>query len=144
MKAQNKYLLVATIVLTLTTLNCGGGGSSNTSTTPVNAGVYGTSCGTNMLNSQYGCLPQCGQNAVTYQGQCVQITNTNGTVNGQYGYGTGVVGGGADMCRGICPVGHVQVQGGFACLQQGSCGPCYGQYGPTCYIGDYAYQYYRY
>lgn len=143
---KQMVLSIAAVCLTLTIVNCGGGGSSGSSAKA--AVAYGMSCGTNMLSSQYGCLPQCGQMNVIYNNQCVPITNAGyypGSQYGQYGnqYGYGGTGN-TQICQGACPPGSVSVNGGQACLQQGSCGPCYGYYSGSCYQGDYAHQYYGY
>jgi hypothetical protein len=152
MKAHARYLLfVATILLTM--VGCSKGGSDSASTPPPNPAAYGTSCGNGLINSQYGCQPSCGVNSVMYQNQCLPISNTG--IGGQFGQQfpgqqqqyPGQVGGGAQMCSGMCGAGGVQIGGQSGqpqCLPQGTCGPCYGQYGPNCYIGDYAHQYYGY
>jgi hypothetical protein len=151
MKTPKQLLLsIATVLMALTTINCGGGSSGSSNTSAATPAAYGVSCGTNMLTSQYGCLPQCGVSSVMYQNQCIPVTNTSGY--GQYGYGTGIPGqtgygyGGANvqMCQGACPAGLVSANGGTMCMPQGSCGACYAQYGQYCYIGDYAHQYYGY
>lgn len=158
MKTQTKLFILLAAVLALTTIGCGGGGGSS-SPAPA-ATALGTSCGANMLQSQYGCLPQCGVSSVIYNNSCIPVTGVGGypgatgypgypgtagypgtTIPGYSGYGTT---GNPAMCQGSCPAGLVSIQGGFACLPQGTCGPCYGQYGSTCYIGDYAHQYYGY
>src|SRR5665213_1383236 len=159
MKTPTQLLLsVATVLMALTTINCGGG-SSGSSSTPAAAtpAAYGASCGTNMLTSQYGCLTACGPSSVMYNGQCMPITQTYGTNGyGQPGYGTGIPGqpgyGGIPgqpgygqqnpmICQGACPPGLVSVSGGQMCMPQGACGVCYAQVGNNCYIGDYAHQY---
>lgn len=169
MKTPKQLLLsIAIGVLSLTTVACGSSGGSSggsTAATPIanpyctGTQTYGVSCGTNMIQSQYGCLPQCGMNAVSYNGQCLPIQNTNTaaygcSANGYGGYGTGYgTGYGAGygtgygnlaMCQGTCPAGLVSFNGGTACMPQGSCSPCYAQMGGYCYIGDYAHQYYGY
>ncbi len=140
MKA-NTLMTLATIVLSLSMISCAKG-SNNSSTrvasTPASTSTVGTSCGTNMLNSQYGCLPQCGVSAVYYQNQCVQVTSTTGNNNWPGGQNNQ----GAAMCSGQCGAGATQVQG--QCLPQNSCEPCYGYYQGYCYMGDFAHQYYGY
>src|SRR5579872_1864353 len=99
MKTTKQLLLsLATVLMALTTINCGGGSSGSNTTTAATPAAYGASCGTNMLTSQYGCLPQCGVSSVTYNGSCMPITTAYGTngyggIPGQpgygYGYGTG-------------------------------------------------------
>lgn len=167
MKANAQlFLSVVTIFMALTMVNCSKGGGSTTAATP---GTYGTSCGNGLVNSPYGCLPSCGVSSVQYNGQCVPYSA--GGIGGQYGqpgygqpgygqpgygqpgygqpgygqpgYGGYPGAGNQSICSGMCGAGGVQVSGG-QCLPQGSCGPCYGQYGQSCYIGDYAHQYYGY
>lgn len=149
MKSSKQFLLsLATAAAALFILGCGGGGGgSSTSASPVT--TYGTSCGNNMLMSQYGCLPQCGPQSVVYQGQCVPIAaygqNAYGQ-NGQYmpGYNN-AVGYGSNMCQGSCPAGLISVGNGWACLPQSNgCGPCYGYMAGYCYQGDGARYYYGY
>jgi len=150
MKNPKQLLLsIATVLMAMTTINCGGGGSNSTPAAATPA-AYGVSCGANMLTSQYGCLPQCGVSSVYYQNQCVPITQTGygqygqTGIPGQTGYGMG--GQSAQMCQGGCPAGLVQFNyyGQTACMPQQSCGPCYAQMGGNCYIGDYAHQFYGY
>ena len=147
MKNSKQLLLsIATVLVALTTINCGGGSSGSSNTSAATPTAYGVSCGTNMLTSQYGCLPQCpGQvSSVYYNGQCIPVTNTGyGTgIPGQTGYGYG--GANPMICQGSCPAGLVSANGGTVCMPQGACGPCYVQYGQSCYIGDYAHQFYGY
>lgn len=143
MKANKQFLLsIATVLLALATVNCGGGGSSGSSTPT--AGAYGTTCGTNMLYSQYGCQPACGPQSVMWQGSCQPITQQGypGT-----GYpGTGYPGGGnLAVCQGNCPAGLVSVGNGWACLPNSNgCQACYGYLGGYCYQGDGAHAYYGY
>jgi hypothetical protein len=152
MKTPKQLLLsVATVLMALTTVNCGGGSGSSSTPAAATPTAYGASCGSNMLTSQYGCLPQCGVSSVMYNNQCTPITQNYGGIPGQpgypgapgsYGYGGGT--GNIQMCQGTCPAGLVSAGGGTMCMPQGSCGPCYAQMGAYCYIGDYAHQYYGY
>jgi hypothetical protein len=152
MKTTKQLLLsLATVLMALTTINCGGGSSGSSNTTAATPAAYGASCGTNMLTSQYGCLPQCGASAVTYNNTCTQITTAYGTngyygggIPGQSGYGYGYGTGNPAICQGTCPAGLVSFNGGTACMPQQQCGACYAQMGQYCYIGDYAHQYYGY
>jgi hypothetical protein len=147
MKANKQFLLsIATLLLGLATVNCGGGGGGSSPATAA-ATAYGVSCGTNMLTSPWGCLPQCGPSSVIVPGTgpntgCQPIPNVGGYNNGYPG-GIGGTGNPA-MCQGSCPPSMVSIQGGYACLPQNTCGPCYGYYQGQCYIGDYAHQYYGY
>ena len=144
----NNLLTLALIALTFSMLSCAKG-SSKSESRPTASTTYGTSCGTNMLNSQYGCLPQCGAAMVMYQNRCVSVTSTMNSNNqsqggyngGQIGMGQGGAGlGGANICSAQCGAGVTMVQG--SCLPQNTCYACYGYYQGYCYQGDAAQQYY--
>ena len=152
MKTQVNFVLsVVTMLLSLTLVNCGSSGGSSGSTAAATPAV-GASCGSNMLQSQYGCLTQCGTQSVIYNNSCVAITGVgynNGAYNGTTGYGsTYGTGGNLAVCQQNCQSGTVAVTGAngqISCLPQGGCQPCYGTPdGQNCYIGNGAHQYYGY
>jgi len=156
MKTTKQLLLsLATVLMSLTIINCGGGssGSNNTTTAAVpqqctyQNGMYYyngqpyAQCP--VTTTGVGCTYQNGM--YYYNGQPYAQCPVQGSYNGipgQYGYGYGT--GNLAMCQGTCPAGLVSSQGGTMCMPQGSCGACYAQVGQYCYIGDYAHQYYGY
>lgn len=146
MMAQIRFALLtsALAIVTMLTVNCSSGSNSDSAASGTPAYTqYGVSCGSGLITSQYGCLPQCNANGYTgvmRNNQCVQVTNstTSPTYNQTgYGYGTGNIA----QCRGSCPEGQTQMQPGV-CLPKWSCGDCYGFSNNECFIGQFANQYY--
>lgn len=91
----------------------GGGGGS---VAPVN------SCGANYINSQYGCIPSCGNSMGMYQNQCIAV-NTGGYCS----YGAQMVNGQCIPTQGTCQSGYIW--SGSGCVIA-STGQPYPQYYP--------------
>lgn len=101
----------------------------------IGGGTIGQSCGSNMLQSQYGCLPMCGPSSVMYNGQCLPVSSM--TIPGTQPIPSGSQGG---LCEGGCGAGQVRTYQG--CLPRFSCDPCYGYANGWCVIGVNAHQFY--